>query len=99
MSFSLTEDFKTVKELASQTEAILQAVRQGDRAVVVTQDGKPAAVLLDVAKYEWMVHLLTLSRLLMEGEASARAHGTRPAEEVFRELLGEKKRRAKKASR
>lgn len=98
MSFSLTEDFKTIEELASQTEAILAAVRQGDRAVVVTQDGKPAAVLLGAAQYEWMVHLLTLSRMLNEAEAEVRAGKTRPAEEFFKELLGEK-RRAKKVSR
>ena len=43
MSISLTEDFKTAEELASQTRAILEQVRQNDRAVVVTEAGKPAA--------------------------------------------------------
>ncbi|HXG12313.1 MAG TPA: type II toxin-antitoxin system prevent-host-death family antitoxin [Gemmataceae bacterium] len=98
MTISLTEDFKTAAELASETEVILEQVRQSGRPVVVTQGGKPAAVLLDIARYEWMVHLLNLGRLLAEGEASIRAGKTRPAEEVFKELLGEE-RRANKVPR
>src|SRR5262245_13433706 len=99
MSISLTEDFKTAEELANQVQAILAQVRQNGRPVVVTQDGKPAAVLLDVARYEWMVHLLNLSRMLNEAEAEVRAGKTRPAEEFFKELMGEKRRANKKVSR
>jgi prevent-host-death family protein len=96
MSIRLTEDFRTAEELAGQTPAILAQVRQSKRPVVVTRDGKPAAVLLDVAEYEWMVHQLNLARML--NEAEARAGKTRPAEEFFKEILGEK-RRAKKVTR
>jgi prevent-host-death family protein len=98
MTISLTEDFRTAEELASQAPAILEHVRQTRRAVVVTRDGKPAAVLLDVDRYEWMVHLLNVSRMINEAEAEVRAGKTRPAEQVFKELLGEKCR-AKKVSR
>src|SRR5436305_8363039 len=98
MSISLTEDFRTAEELANQTPAILEEVRKQKRPVVVTQDGKPAAVLLDVERYEWMVHLLNFTRMINEAEAEVRAGKTRPADEVFKEILGEK-RRAKKVSR
>jgi prevent-host-death family protein len=93
MAISLTEDFKTAEELTNQTEAILEQVQKNGRPVVITHGGKPAAVLLDVAKYEWMVHLLNLSRLLNEGMEDVRAGRVRPAEEVFKELdLGKKKK-------
>jgi len=98
MAISLTEDFKTSKELATQTEAILEQIRKNGRPVVVTREGKPAVALLDAAKYEWMVHLLNLNRLLNVAEAEVRAGKTRPAEKFFNELLGEKPR-AKKVSR
>src|SRR5436309_15760795 len=98
MSISLTQDFRTAEELASQTPAILDQIRKQQRPIIVTQDGKPAAVLLDVDRYEWMVHLLNFTRLINEAEAQVRAGKTRPADEIFKELLGEK-RRAKKVSR
>jgi prevent-host-death family protein len=99
MAISLTEDFKTAEELAKQTKAILEQVRENERPIVITADGKPAAVLLPVAQYEWMVHLLNLSRMLNEAQAEVRAGKTRPAEEFFKELLGEDRRANKKVSR
>ena len=85
-------DFRTADELASQTRAIIEQVRQTKRPVVVTQDGKPAAVLLDVDRYEWMVHLLNLSRALNEGVDAILAGRVKPAEQVFKELgVGKKK--------
>ncbi len=91
MSISLTQDFKTEAELSSQTRAILTQVRRTGRPVVVTREGKPEAVLLRPEEYEWLVHLVNLSRLLNEGEEDIRAGRVRPAEEVFKELLGGKK--------
>src|SRR5437773_2420999 len=91
MSISLTEDFKTVSELASQTQEILDQVRHTGRPVAITVDGKPAAVVLGAAQYEWMVHVLNLSRLLHEGEADIHAGRVRPLEEFLDELSCEQK--------
>jgi len=97
MTFSLTHDFKTANELASQTHEILEQVRTTGQAVAITVDGKPAAVLLEASRYEWMLHILNLSRSLHEAEAEIRAGRTRPVEEFFDELLGGQNR-AKKVS-
>jgi prevent-host-death family protein len=90
MTFSLTKDFKTADELASQTQAILEQVRSTGQPVAITMDGKPAVVLLEASRFEWMVHLLNLSRMLNEAEAEVRAGKTRPVEEFFEELLSER---------
>ena len=98
MTFSLKEDFKTVGELRDSPEAIIRQVEKNKHAVVVTRAGKPAAVLLTVDQYEWMVHLINFAGLVAEGEEDIRAGRTRQAEEFFAELMG-KNGRAKKVSR
>ncbi len=91
MSISLTEDFKTVRELASQTQEILEQVRHTGRPMAITIDGKPAVVLLGVAQYESLLHLLNLSRLLHEGAEDIRAGRVQPLEEFLNELSREQK--------
>jgi prevent-host-death family protein len=97
MTFSLKEDFKTIDELCEAPEAMLRQVQKSQHPLVVTMKGKPAAVLLGVDQFEWMVHLINFASLVGKGEEDIRAGRTRPAEEFFKELLG-KKRRAKKVS-
>ena len=88
---TLTADTKTVSELASQTQEIVEQVRNGDRPMTITIDGKPAAVLLGVEQYQWLVHLLNLTRLLRGGEADILAGRVQPLEEFLDELDREQK--------
>jgi prevent-host-death family protein len=69
----------TIRELASKTEQILEEVRQTGQPVSITIDGKPVAVLLDVAHYERLEHLLSLSRMLHEAEADIREAAYNPS--------------------
>jgi PHD/YefM family antitoxin component YafN of YafNO toxin-antitoxin module len=98
MTISLAEDVKTVEDLEKNPRALVEQARRTGRPVVLAEAGKPTTILLTAERYEWLVHLVNLSRLLNEGEESIRAGKTRPMEEVFAELLGEK-RRTKKGSR
>jgi len=65
---SLTEDFKTLKELKDTAEAILAQVRSTGRPVGIMVDGKPAAVLLDVAVFEHWLRTLNLVQLVAPAE-------------------------------
>lgn len=98
MSFHLTEDFKTLEELKTTPEAIVAQLRSTGRPIVVTMEGKPAAVMLDVNVFERLIHTLNLGRLLAEAEVDVRAGRTRPIEEFFKELLSEEPH-AEKVSR
>jgi prevent-host-death family protein len=51
MTFSLTEDFKTLTELKKRTEEVLRQVHETGRPVVITVDGRPDVVILDAATY------------------------------------------------
>jgi prevent-host-death family protein len=90
MSLSLTEDFRTAEELRNCTDSILDHVHRTRRPLVITQNGKPAAVMMDVASFEWQVHVHNLGRLLAESEADVRAGRTQPLEEFLREFEREK---------
>lgn len=51
----LDKDIRPVTEFRANAAAILRQVQEGKRAVVLTQRGHSAAVLLDVSEYEAMV--------------------------------------------
>lgn len=91
MAISLAEDIKTVEDLESAPRALLKQVRRTGRPVVIAEAGKPTTVMLPAERYEWIVHLLNLSRMLNEAEEDVREGRTRPLEEFIRELEDEGK--------
>ncbi len=91
MAMSLLEDVKTVSELKKKTNEIFEQLHRTGRPVVVTVNGKPDAVLLDVAVFEKKLKAFNLGRLLETAEAQAGRGQTRSA----RKFLKEFKARAK----
>ena len=55
-------------ELARDASTVLRRVRGSKRPLVITQRGRPAAVLLSVKAYEAAEHERELLRLLARGE-------------------------------
>jgi prevent-host-death family protein len=98
VAISLVEDIKTVEDLEAAPRALLEQARATKRPVVIAETGKPSVVMLTAERYEWLVHLVNFSRLMNEAEESIRKEGTRPAEEVFKELLEKGKVRPRKQS-
>ena len=91
MAISLTEDVKTVSELKKSLRAVLEQIRETGRPVVVTVNGKPDAVLIDVETYEHKLKALNLVGLLVEGEDDIRRKRTRAASTFLKELKRAKK--------
>jgi prevent-host-death family protein len=85
MTLSLTEDIKTVSELKKSLRAVLDQIRETGRPVVVTVNGKPDAVLIDVETYERKLKVLNLVSLLAEGEEDVRRGRTRPVAAFLKE--------------
>ena len=91
MSLSLTEDIKTVTELKKNVRDILQQIRETGRPVVITVNGKPDAVLVDVVTFERKLKALNLANLLARGEEDIRRGRTRPARAFIQDFQGGKK--------
>jgi prevent-host-death family protein len=91
MSFHLTEDFKTLAELAKDAKNIVNQVHRTGRPVVVTVDGKPGVVILDAGTYEQRIHAARLRDLISQGEADIQAERVRPLEDFAKDMRGGKK--------
>lgn len=64
----LDRDIKSLSEFRANTAACIQQVQESKRPVVITQHGKSAAVVLDVAEYEALLQRLELLEDIQAGE-------------------------------
>ena len=62
-------DVRPVTEFRSHTSAVLAQLRRTKRPVILTQHGRSAAVLLDVAAYEALVDEVAVIRDIRTAEA------------------------------
>ena len=86
MSFSITEDFKTISDLKKKTNEIFKQIHQTGRPVIITVNGKPNAVLIDVGTFERKIQALNLGALLLEAENDMKKGLVRPARDFLEEI-------------
>lgn len=91
MTISITKDFKSVSDLKKKTNEIFKQMHHTGRPIIITVNGKPDAVLLDVETFEKKLKASNLGILLAEAEADIKDGNIRPAND----FLGELKRGAK----
>jgi len=83
---SIIEDFKSISDLKKKTREIFEQIHRTGRPVIITVNGKPDAVLLDVSVFERKLRVLNLGALLAEAEVDVKKKRTRPARNFLREL-------------
>lgn len=86
MSISISEDIKSVSELKKKTNEIFKQMHHTGRPIIVTVNGKPDAVLLDVEVFEKKIKSLNLGVLLAEAEADIKKGRVREARKFIKEL-------------
>ena len=86
-SFDLTEDVHPAADLQSRAESLLQQVQDTRRPVVLTQEGRGAAVLVDVATYQSLLEEVELLRDVHRGLADVEAGRVVPHDEARARLL------------
>lgn len=86
MSVSITEDIKSVSDLKKKTNEIFKQMHRTGRPIIVTVNGKPDAVLLDVKVFERKLKALNLGTLLVEAETDVKKRRIRPARDFLKEL-------------
>lgn len=69
----LDTDIKPVSEFRANAAEIIDYVRNSGRPLVLTQRGRPAAVLLDVAEYERLVEEVEVLRDIRTAERQIKA--------------------------
>ncbi|PIP09164.1 MAG: prevent-host-death protein [Syntrophobacteraceae bacterium CG23_combo_of_CG06-09_8_20_14_all_50_8] len=86
MSLSISEDIKSVSDLKKKTNEIFRQMHHTGRPIIVTVNGKPDAVLLDVEVFEKKLKSLNLGMLLAEAEKDVKDGRTRGAQDFIKEL-------------
>jgi len=64
----LDKDVKPISEFRANAASLVQQVRRTKRPLVITQQGRGAAVLLDVSEYEKLLAKLELLQDVQIGE-------------------------------
>ena len=91
MALSISEDIKSVSDLKKKTNDIFKQLHLTGRPIIVTVNGKPDAVLLDVEVFERKLKSLNLGLLLAEAEADIKECRTREARLFLKEFKGSAK--------
>ncbi len=83
----MDEDIRPVTEFRENAASLIRQVRETKRALVLTQRGHSAAVLLDVGEYEKLVGELELRRRVEAAEKEIAEGKGIPQEEVEERIL------------
>ena len=86
MPLSLAEDIKTVSDLKKKTNEIFKHMHDTGRPVVVTVNGKPDAILMDVNVFEKKLKALNLGLLLAPAEKDVKEGRTKDARTFLKEF-------------
>jgi prevent-host-death family protein len=82
----LAKNTVTITELKARANQIVDAARNSRQPFLITQNGKPLAMILDVETYLKEAASDELSRLIAEGEADIAAGRVQDLDEVLQEI-------------
>ncbi|MDD5344270.1 MAG: type II toxin-antitoxin system Phd/YefM family antitoxin [Smithella sp.] len=86
MSLSISEDIKTVSDLKKKTNEIFKQLHHTGRPIIVTVNGKPDAILMDVDVFEKKMKALNLGLLLAQAEKDVKDGRTKDARIFLKEI-------------
>jgi prevent-host-death family protein len=92
-TFQTAEDIIPIAELKANMSEIVRGLDDRPRPLVVTLNGKPAAVVMSPREYDLLSYRSRFIDAVNEGLADTEAGRTYDAEEVFAELLSEIRRK------
>ena len=79
----LQEDVKPLSELESGASQLVRRVAEERRTVLITDEGKARAVLMDVASYDRWRQSVALLKLIAQSEADIEAGRVVSQDEAF----------------
>jgi prevent-host-death family protein len=63
-----TARVRPITDLKNRTKELVQEVADGGQTVVITQNGKPKVVLMDVEQHDRLQDTLAMLRILAQGQ-------------------------------
>ena len=68
----IAKDIRTVTDMKTRAAELLNQVNEDKRPVIITQEGRPRAVMMDVESYEDLRNAVGILKLLAQGEEDIR---------------------------
>ena len=65
---NLAEDIKPISYIKANTAKILKQIEEKNNPLIITQNGKAKAVLMDVRQYQRIMESINLLKILSIGE-------------------------------
>jgi prevent-host-death family protein len=87
----LQKNTVTVAELQAQAEKIITKTKRSGQPFLITQNGKPTALLVDIKAFFEELAAENLSRLIAVGEADIAAGRVQDFDEALEEIRRERK--------
>ncbi len=88
-TFQTAEDIIPVAELKANMSDIVRSLGERPRPLVVTLNGKPAAVVMSPKQYDLLSYQSRFVEAVSEGLADAEAGRTVDGEQAINDMLGE----------
>ena len=85
---NIVKDIKPITYLKTRAADLLKQINETRRPVVITQNGKPRAVLQDPQSYENMRNAIGILKLLSQSERDIKAGKGKAQAEVFAAIEG-----------
>src|ERR1043165_742783 len=98
-AFQTAEDIIPIAELKANMSEIVRGLDERPRPLVVTLNGKPAAVVMSPREYDQLSYRARFLEAVSEGLADVEAGRTYDADEVFAELKNELARKKHRKTR
>jgi len=98
-TFQTAEDIIPIAELKSNMSEIVRELDHRPRPLVVTLNGKPAAVVMSPREYDLLSYQSRFIEAVNEGLADTEAGRTYDGEQVVAELLSELRRKKPRKAR
>jgi prevent-host-death family protein len=80
------KDIRTITELKTRASQLLDEINLQKRPMIITQEGKPRAVMMDVDSYEELRNAIGLLKLVAQGQEALRAGRWTEQETMFDRL-------------
>lgn len=83
---NIQKDIRPVSYLKSRAADLLRQINETHRPVIITQSGKPRAVLQDPRSFEDMRKAIGILKLISQGEEDIKQGKCKPQEAVFNKI-------------
>jgi prevent-host-death family protein len=90
---NLAQDLKPISYVKAHTTEIVKYVEDTRTPVVITQNGKAKAIIIDIESYQKTLTAINLAKLLSFGEKDIKNGNTithETAKKIFEKTLGKK---------